>query len=78
MLVNNLEQRRLGIDSPYIPVPSTREEFTAYFRKAGFLGVQTDIQNSLLIVIGSKDSPMATPSRQSERQASEMQAIRTR
>ena len=35
MLSNNLEQRRNGIEAPYIPIPSTADELIAYFRNAG-------------------------------------------
>jgi ubiquinone/menaquinone biosynthesis C-methylase UbiE len=55
MLSNNLAQRRLCTDPPYMPLPSTSEELTAYFTNAGFVSVQAEIQNSLLIVTGVKD-----------------------
>jgi ubiquinone/menaquinone biosynthesis C-methylase UbiE len=57
MLLNNLAQRRRGVDPPYMPVPSTGEEFTAYFKNAGFNSVRIEIQNSLLIATAMKGLP---------------------
>ena len=54
MLANNLEQQRLGIQSPYIPLPSTAEEFEAYYRKAGFGAIHTERRGSLLMVTAVK------------------------
>jgi len=54
MLSNNLAQRRRHVDPPYMPLPSTSEELTAYFKKVGFIAVRVEIQNSLLIVTGIK------------------------
>ncbi len=54
MLLNNLTQRHRRTDPPYMPLPSTGEELTAYFKNAGFNSVRVEIQNSLLIVTGMK------------------------
>ncbi len=54
MLSNNLEQRRRRVDPPYMPLPSTGEELTAYFKNAGFISVRVEIQDSLMIVTGIK------------------------
>lgn len=54
MLTNNLEQRRFGTEPPYMPLPSTGEELAAYCRQAGFDALRILIQNSLLIVTGTK------------------------
>jgi hypothetical protein len=50
MLSNNLEQRRTGLEVPYVPIPSTSDEFLAYFRNAGFEYLRTEQRDSLLIV----------------------------
>ena len=54
MLSNNLEQRRTGLDVPYVPIPSTADELIAYFRKAGFEALRTEQRDSLLIVAAVK------------------------
>jgi len=54
MLSNNLERRRRRVDSPYMPLPSTGEELTAYFKNAGFISVRVEIRDSLMIVTGIK------------------------
>jgi SAM-dependent methyltransferase len=54
MLSNNLAQRRLRVDPPYMPLPSTGEELAAYFRKAGFASVRLEMRGSLLIAMGIK------------------------
>jgi ubiquinone/menaquinone biosynthesis C-methylase UbiE len=59
MLSNNLEQRRRRTDPPYMPLPSTSEELTAYFKNAGFNTVRVEIQHSLLIVTGMKRDPLS-------------------
>ena len=55
MLSNNLEQRRNGLDAPYIPIPSTADELIAYFRNAGLEGIRTEQRDSLLMVAGVKN-----------------------
>ena len=54
MLSNNLEQRRNGLDAPYIPIPSTADELIAYFRNAGLEGIRTEQRDSLLMITGVK------------------------
>ena len=56
MLSNNLEQRRTGLEVPYVPIPSTSDEFLAYFRNAGFEYLRTEQRDSLLIVRAVKAS----------------------
>ena len=55
MLSNNLEQRRNGLDAPYIPIPSTADELIAYFRNAGLEGIRTEQRDSLLMIAGVKN-----------------------
>ena len=55
MLSNNLEQRKNGLDAPYIPIPSTADELIAYFRNAGLEGIRTEQRDSLLMVAGVKN-----------------------
>lgn len=55
MLSNNLEQRRNGLDAPYIPIPSTADELIAYFLNAGLEGIRTEQRDSLLMVAGVKN-----------------------
>jgi len=55
MLSNNLEQRRNGLEAPYIPLPSTADELIAYCRNAGFEAIRTEQRYSLLIVAAVKD-----------------------
>jgi SAM-dependent methyltransferase len=54
MLENNLGQRANNVSPPYMPIPSTPDEFSAFFGNAGFNEVQTSVQQSLLIVVGRK------------------------
>jgi SAM-dependent methyltransferase len=54
MLANNLEQRRSGVEAPYIPIPSTTDELIAYGNKAGFTDIRTEQRDSLLIVAAVK------------------------
>jgi len=54
MLSNNLEQRRNGIEAPYIPIPSTADELIAYFRNAGLKAIRTEQRDSLLMITGVK------------------------
>ena len=58
-LANNHAQRQLGVDPPYTPLPSTVEELTAYFRNAGFEGIRTELQGSLLIATAAKNGTRA-------------------
>lgn len=54
MLSNNLAQRRRRVEPPYMPLPSTGDELTAYFKNAGFIAIRVELQYSLLIVTGTK------------------------
>jgi SAM-dependent methyltransferase len=54
MMQNNFVQRLSGAEPPYAPVPSTKEEFLAYFKHAGFSDMQVSQEDSLLIVTGRK------------------------
>ncbi len=54
MLLNNLEQRRNGVEAPYIPIPSTTDELIAYGNRAGFAASQTEQRDSLLILTANK------------------------
>jgi ubiquinone/menaquinone biosynthesis C-methylase UbiE len=54
MMANNLGQRANNVDPPYMPIPSTPDEFTAYLRNAGFQHVRADVEGSLLIVTATK------------------------
>lgn len=54
MLSNNLDQRRHGVEAPYIPIPSTADELIAYATRAGFAATRTELRDSLLIVIAVK------------------------
>jgi hypothetical protein len=54
MLSNNLKQRRIGIEVPYVPIPSTADELIAYFSNAGFEALRTEQRDSLLIVAAVK------------------------
>jgi ubiquinone/menaquinone biosynthesis C-methylase UbiE len=56
MLSNNLEQRRNGLEAPYIPIPSTADELIAYFRNAGLEAIRVEQCDSLLMVAGVKNS----------------------
>jgi SAM-dependent methyltransferase len=56
MLANNLEQRRSGVEAPYIPIPSSADEFISYSNRAGFAASQTEQRGSLLIVTAVKDA----------------------
>jgi SAM-dependent methyltransferase len=56
MMENNVRQRDAGIYAPYAPVPSTADEFLAYFERAGFSQIDVRIADSLLIAVGSKPS----------------------
>lgn len=55
MVSNNLEQRRNGLEAPYIPLPSTADELIAYCRNAGFEAIRTERRDSLLIVAAVKN-----------------------
>ena len=55
MLSNNLEQRRNGLEAPYIPIPSMADELIAYFRNAGLDAIRTEQRDSLLMVAGVKN-----------------------
>jgi SAM-dependent methyltransferase len=54
MLSNNVEQRRNGVEAPYIPIPSTADELIAYGNRAGFAATRTEQRDSLLIVTAVK------------------------
>jgi SAM-dependent methyltransferase len=54
MMQNNLVQRQSGAEAPYTPVPSTAEEFLAYFDDADFSDTHVWHEGSLLIVTGKK------------------------
>lgn len=54
MLSNNLKQRRIGMEVPYVPIPSTADELIAYFSNAGFEALRTEQRDSLLIVAAVK------------------------
>ena len=56
MLSNNLEQRRTGLEVPYVPIPSTADELLGYFSNAGFEALRTEQRDSLLIVAAVKKS----------------------
>jgi ubiquinone/menaquinone biosynthesis C-methylase UbiE len=55
MLSNNVEQRKNGVEVPYIPIPSTSDELIAYFRNAGLKAIRTEQRDSLLMIAGVKD-----------------------
>jgi ubiquinone/menaquinone biosynthesis C-methylase UbiE len=55
MLSNNVEQRKNGVEVPYIPIPSTPDELIAYFRNAGLKAIRTEQRDSLLMIAGVKD-----------------------
>lgn len=55
MLLNNLKQRRSGVEAPYIPIPSTADELIAYSNQAGFAASRAEQRDSLLIVIANKN-----------------------
>jgi ubiquinone/menaquinone biosynthesis C-methylase UbiE len=55
MLLNNLKQRRSGVDAPYIPIPSTADELISYSNRAGFAASRTEQRDSLLILTASKN-----------------------
>jgi ubiquinone/menaquinone biosynthesis C-methylase UbiE len=54
MLANNLEQRKSGVEAPYIPIPSTTDELIAYGKRAGFAVTRTEQRDSLLIMTANK------------------------
>jgi SAM-dependent methyltransferase len=54
MMQNNLLQRQSGAEPPYAPVPSTREEFLAYFNDAEFADTKASLEGSLLMLTGRK------------------------
>lgn len=54
MLSNNLEQRRNGVEAPYIPIPSTPDELIAYGNRAAFAATRAEQRDSLLIVTAVK------------------------
>jgi ubiquinone/menaquinone biosynthesis C-methylase UbiE len=56
MVMNNLEQRKNGVNLPYAPWPSTADELLAYCVKAGFGRPRFEHHASLLAVIGVKES----------------------
>jgi ubiquinone/menaquinone biosynthesis C-methylase UbiE len=54
MLENNLGQRSNNVDPPYMPLPSTPDEFRAYLENAGFGEIAAEVVDSLVIVTGRK------------------------
>jgi SAM-dependent methyltransferase len=56
MLSNNLEQRRNGVEAPYIPISSSSDELFAYGNRAGFAATRTEQRDSLLIVTAVKEA----------------------
>ncbi len=55
MLANNLDQRRGGVEAPYIPIPSTAEELISYSNRAGFAASRTEQRDSLVILTANKN-----------------------
>jgi ubiquinone/menaquinone biosynthesis C-methylase UbiE len=57
MVQNNLAQVKAKLKPPpYIPTPSTPDELLAYFAKAGFAKPRSEVRDSLLMVMGVKQS----------------------
>lgn len=54
MITNNLIQRAQGVHPPYTPIPSTPDEFFAYYDKAGFSNRRLEYREPLIAVIGLK------------------------